>query len=117
MGRRMQPLVLCAYEVDVDPVFDAMDRMAKSSHGVSDNDLDCPTWRLELLSGRTPASHVLANRLIGSGFVGMRVKSYALGSDDCDVNLVLWRWSDAMPVRVTLIDDEERLKRSLRLGP
>ena len=25
LGRRMQPLTLCAYEVDVEPVFDSLD--------------------------------------------------------------------------------------------
>ena len=114
MGRRMQPLVLCAYEVDVEPVLDTADRLARTSHGVGDHELDCPNWRLELLSGRTPASHVLADRLIAAGFAGMRVKSYARGAGDRDVNLVLWRWGTATPIRVTLIDEEDRLERFLR---
>ena len=114
MGRRMQPLVLCSYEVDVAPVFDALDGAGKESLGIVDADLDCPEWRLEALSGRTPASHALADRLVSSGFAGMRVRSYAVGADVGDVNLVLWRWGDALPHRVVLIDDERRLQASLR---
>lgn len=114
MGRRMQPLVLCAYEVDVAPVFDALNGADKASFGVADDDLDCPAWRLDVLSGRTPASHALADRLISSGFAGMRVRSYATGAGLGDVNLVLWRWGDTLPRRVALIDDEHRLQVSLR---
>lgn len=110
----MQPLVLCAYEVDVAPVFDAMDRAARTSYGVGDHELDCPTWRFDSLSGRTPASHALASRLTVSGFAGMRVRSYAEGAGDGDVNLVLWHWGAALPSRVKLIDDEYRLERRLR---
>ena len=102
MGRRMQPLVLCAYDVDVAPVFDALDGADKEALGIVDADLDCPAWRLEALSGRTPASHALADRLICSGFAGMRVRSYAAGAGAGDVNLVLWRWGDALPHRVAL---------------
>lgn len=114
MGRRMQPLVLCAYEVDVAPVFDALDRAEKESLGIVDGDLDCPEWRLEALSGRTPASHALADRLLSAGFAGMRARSYAEGAGVGDTNLVLWRWGDALPHRVALIDDERRLRASLR---
>ncbi|MDE0419609.1 MAG: RES domain-containing protein [Gammaproteobacteria bacterium] len=114
MGRRMQPLVLCAYEVDVAPVFDALDGADKDSLGIVDADLDCPAWRLEALSGRTPASQALVERLVSSGFAGMRVPSYAEGAGVGDVNLVLWRWGDALPHRVVLIDDEQRLEASLR---
>ena len=114
LGRRMQPLVLCAYEVDVDPVFDSLDPRDRALHGVEDVDLDCPTWRHDELSGKTPASHLLADRLVSSGFAGLRVKSYAAGAAEHDVNLVLWRWNDALPCRVLLIDDEDRLNSSWR---
>ncbi len=114
MGRRMQPLVLCSYEVDVAPVFDALDDAARKSLGIVDADLDCPEWRLEALSRRTPASHALADRLVRSGFAGVRVRSYAAAAGVGDVNLVLWRWGDALPHRAVLIDDERRLHASLR---
>lgn len=104
----------CAYEVDVAPVFDTLDGADKESLGIVDADLDCPQWRLEALSGRTPASRALADRLASSGFAGMRVRSYAAGTGVGDVNLVLWRWGDPLPHKVVLIDDERRLQASLR---
>lgn len=41
----------------------------------------------------------------------MRVRSFAVGADEADVNLVMWQWGDEYPTRVTLIDDESRLRR------
>lgn len=109
IGRRMQPLVLCAYEVDVDPVFDALDLSARLAHSVGQAEIDCPTWRHEMFSGRTPASQALADRLVAAGFAGMRVGSYAAGAGERDINLVLWRWGDRLPTRVALIDEDNRL--------
>ena len=105
----MQPLVLCAYEVDADAVFDALNPAARAAQSVSQAELDCPDWRNALFSGRTPASQALADRLIAAGFIGMRYRSYAVGASGADVNLVLWRWGNDLPDRVTLIDDDNRL--------
>ena len=107
--RRMQPLVLCAYEVDISPVFDALNPNERATHSVTQLELDCTTWRDEMFSGKVPASQALADRLMASGFAGMRVGSYALGAAAQDVNLVLWRWSAELPCKIMLIDDENRL--------
>ena len=109
IGRRMQPLVLCAYEVDVDPVFDVLDPGVRAALSVRQAEIDCPTWRHDMFSGRTPASQALAGRLVAAGFAGMRVGSYAAGAGESDVNLVLWRWGDRLPTRVALIDEDDRL--------
>ena len=62
-----------------------------------------------MLAGAVPASQALADRLIAAGYVGMRVRSFAVGAGADDVNLVMWRWGANPPARVTLIDDEHRL--------
>ncbi len=105
----MQPLVLCAYEADVDPVFDALDPSARAAHSVSQAEIDCPAWRHELFSGQMPASQALADRLMAAGFAGMRFGSYALGAGESDNNLVLWHWGNELPTRVALIDEDNRL--------
>ena len=109
LGRPMQPLTLCAYEVDAEPVFDTQDEARRRALGVRVSDLACPTWESEMLSGELPASQALADRLIAEGYSGMRVRSFAAGTGPDDLNLVMWRWSAKRPARVVLIDDEGRL--------
>ena len=109
LGRPMQPLTLCAYEVNVEPVFDAEEEESRRALGVSDSDLTCPAWEAEMLAGKIPASQAVADRLIAEGFAGIRVRSFAAGTGADDLNLVLWRWGPERPNRVVLIDDEGRL--------
>ena len=103
--------MLCAYEIDAEPVFDSLDSRARDIHAVTDADVGCPGWEWDMHGGSVPASQALADRLIAAGYVGMRVWSFAPGSDAQDLNLVLWHWGDRMPSRVVLIDDEGRLTR------
>ena len=109
LGRPMQPLTLCAYDVDAEPVFDALDEERLRDRGVSDGDLACPAWEADMLAGAVPASQALADRLIAAGYAGMRVRSFATGAGADDINLVMWRWGAAPPVRVVLVDNEDRL--------
>lgn len=116
LGRPMQPLILCAYEIDAEPVFDALDGARRRALGVRDTDLSCPDWEARMLAGGTPASQALADRLIASGHAGMRVPSFAAGAGPDDLNLVLWRWGASRPARAILIDDEGRLSGAPRPG-
>ena len=109
LGRPMQPLTLCTYEVDAEPVFDALNGRQRKALGVSHSDSACPAWEAEMLAGKIPSSQALADRLIAEGYAGMRVRSFAAGTDVEDVNLVLWTWGVDRPVRVIPIDDEGRL--------
>ena len=109
LGRPLQPLTLCAYEVDVEPLFDAQEEEQRRALGVNESDLACPTWEAEMLAGGVPASQALADRLIAEGYAGIRVRSFAAGAGAEDLNLVLWRWGPEWPNRVVLIDDEGRL--------
>ena len=111
LGRPMQPLTLCAYEVDAEPVFDATNDERRRALGVTEADLACPTWEAEMLAGFVPAPQALADRLIAAGYAGIQVRSYATGAGLADLNLVLWKWGDNLPARVILIDDEGRLSR------
>ena len=107
----MQPLTLCAYKVDVAPVVDARDAADRARLGIADADLRCPNWEREMLDRRIPASQALADRLIAAGIAGMLVSSFARGARPDDVSLVFWRWGDALPFRIVVIDDEDRLRR------
>ena len=46
----------------------------------------------------------------------MLVRSFAIGASEDDVNLVMWRWGDAHPAHVTVIDEQGRLTRPERGG-
>ena len=105
----MQPLTLCAYEVDVEPVFDALDPSQREAQRVKTDDTFCLNWEQDMLAGNIPASQRLADHLITAGYAGMRVQSFAPGAGTDDLNLVFWRWDNHRPCKVLLIDDEERL--------
>ena len=73
-----------------------------------------------MLGGGIPDSQHLAERLIAQGYAGMLVPSFVPvglpqaddlsgNPGDDDRNLVLWKWSDSLPIRVRLVDDEGRL--------
>ena len=109
LGRPMQPLTLCAYEVDVEPVFDAEKEEPRRALGVSDFELACPAWEAEMLAAKVPASQAVADRLIAEGYAGIRVRSFAAGTGADDLNLVLWKWGPERPNRIVLIDNEGRL--------
>ena len=41
--------------------------------------------------------------------MSMLVRSFTVGDSEGDVNLVMWRWGDVYPTRVTVIDKQDRL--------
>lgn len=112
LGRPMQPLTLCAYDVDAEPVFDATDPAQLRDREVLEADLACPTWEADMLDRSVAASQRLAERLVAAGYVGMLVRSFAIGAREEDLNLVMWRWADVHPARVVVIDEEGRLGRA-----
>ena len=111
VGRPMQPLTLCAYEVDAEPVFDAEGPRVLQEANVDPSDVACPTWEADMLGGAVAASQVLAERLVAAGYVGMRVRGFAPGAGGEDMNLVMWHWGDDYPSRVATIDEEGCLTR------
>lgn len=109
---KLQPLTICLYEIDCEDIVDLKHEAGRERVGVSSLDLACP-WALDLAEGRWPASWAVAQRLIDSGAAGVLVPSYARGAKRDAVNLVLWRWSAALPHRVLVHDPSGRLPRNL----
>lgn len=105
----LQPTTLVSYDADIDGLFDSRDAAALTAHGMTAADLAATTWRDEMrVSGRS-RTQAFADNLLAAGFSGLVVRSFARGSSEGDLNLVLWRWSDGLPYRLTVIDDEGRL--------
>lgn len=110
-ARRMPPLTLCEYDVDVDPVADLTTDQARSAHAVALDDLACPWLRLRDEGAAIP-SHDVAERLERDGFAGMLAPSFFPGAQPRHVNLILWRWGDRLPTLVRVHDPDRRLPRN-----
>jgi RES domain-containing protein len=110
-AHRLEPLVLCSYDVDCEDVVDLSDEPSRRAAGVGLDELEC-AWALELAAGRRPASHDVARRLLEAGAAGAIVPSFATGAGPADPNLVLWRWGPELPHRVNVYDPSGRLPKN-----
>ncbi len=106
----LQPTILIAYSADLKLIFDTRDVRQLNRRGMSDAVLGDPGWRAKMLGGEDAPTQKFADDLIVDGFVGLLVRSYAKGSTETDLNIVLWRWSGS-GCRLDIVDDEDRLSR------
>lgn len=111
LGRLQPTVVLAVYQVDVDPLFDALDPGMCKAEGVTESELSCPSWEADMREKKISDSQALANRLIAAGFTGMRVRSYVRNVPPDHVNLVLWDWGDEGSGRLVLLDDRLHLPK------
>lgn len=109
-GHRFDPLTVCSYDVDVDDIVDLRGEAARDAAGIKLADMSCG-WAMDMASGRTPASWVIAERLMAGGAAGILVPSFAGGARHDMANLVLWRWGPKRPHKVTVHDPSRRLAR------
>lgn len=107
----LQPTTLVSYEADIRSVYDTRDAAALAADGFDLGTLADPAWRDQMKTQGEAHTQSLARALIGRGFHGLLVRSFAPGTTENDLNLVLWRWGGTAPSRLTLIDDEARLSR------
>ena len=106
----LQPTVLVSYRAELGPTFDTRDADALKDYGQSAGILADSGWRTAMLEGRTAPSQEFARALVGDGFTGLLVRSFAKGTSGTNLNLVLWQWAgDGCTLEV--IDDEDRLGR------
>lgn len=111
LAARIEPCVLCSYEVDCDDIVDLRDKAARETAGVPFEDLAC-AWALLALERKPVPSQMLAARLMGDGKAGVLVPSFAVGSAADSFNLVLWTWGADLPHRVAVHDPSGRLPKS-----
>ncbi|MHA6688544.1 RES family NAD+ phosphorylase [Mesorhizobium sp. A556] len=108
----LQPTTLVSYDAEIEDIFDCRDGPALQAEGMDDAALADGTWRDQMKATGEARTQAFARKLIARGHRGLMVRSFAPGANETDLNLVLWAWSDAAPSRLTLIDDEDRLKRT-----
>jgi RES domain-containing protein len=109
-ARKIDPCVLCSYDVACDDIADLRTEAACAAERVTFADLDCP-WFALLAAGREPPTWPLVRSLFASGRAGALVPSYAPGATEDDHNLVLWRWGEHDPHRVRVYDPSGRLPK------
>lgn len=108
---KAQPLTLCGYDVDCEDIADLTDPAVCAALGVAPADLAC-AWEYLVDLGQAPPTWTLADRLIASGHSGVKVRSFAHGATERDINVVFWQWTPAPPHRVQVVDDLGRLPRN-----
>jgi RES domain-containing protein len=108
---KLNPCLLCCYEVDCADIADLRSDAGRTEHNVSLADLSSP-WEADVRARREPASWQVARRLIARGIAGILVPSFTPGARAGDDNLVLWDWSERPPHQVTVFDPSRRLPRN-----
>jgi RES domain-containing protein len=108
---KINPCVLCSYDVDCEDVADLRIDAGRAEHGIAPADLSC-AWLSDALDGREPTSWRMARRLVSGGYAGILVPSFAPGATAVDQNLVLWDWASGRLHQVTVFDPSGRLPRN-----
>ena len=111
LALKIEPLLLCSYEVDCQDILDLTTPAGLKAAGVPAPDLACG-WMLLAHEGKPPPTWTLARRLVGDGLAGVIVPSFAPGATAQDRNLVLWRWGPDRPHKATVHDPSGRLPRN-----
>ncbi|MBL0373611.1 RES family NAD+ phosphorylase [Rhizobium sp. KVB221] len=109
-AHRIDPCVLCSYEVDCDDIADLTTEQGRDEYAVTLDELACG-WALALAEGKRPQSWGIHDRLRARDVAGIVVPSFAPGAEPDDRNLVLWKWGESLPHRVNVIDPSGRLPK------
>ena len=111
LARKIDPYVLCTYDVDCEDIADLRNESERTTHRVKCAEL-AGGWLLIAQGGATPPSWLIAKRLKSEGFAGILVPSFANGATTEDCNLVLWEWGANLPHKVTVYDPSGRLPKN-----
>ncbi|MFY9657165.1 MAG: RES family NAD+ phosphorylase [Methylocystis sp.] len=109
-AHKIEPCVLCSYDVDCEDVVDLRAEDDRKAAEVSLDDMAC-AWFSDLSQGREPPSWRIARVLIRAGNAGVLVPSFAPGATTEDQNLVLWKWGPDLPHKISVHDPSGRLQR------
>lgn len=110
-SHRLQPLLMCEYEVDCDDIADLSDEVGRQYHDVAWDDLACG-WLTCLRERCDAPSWLAADRLRNAGYSGIIVPSFVPGASEANRNLVLWKWGPELPHRVMVYDPSGRLPKN-----
>ena len=109
-AHRIDPCVLCSYEIDCEGVANLTTAQERGEHSVALDDMAC-AWAIDLANGGRPPSWSVYDRLTAQNITGILVPSFAPGAEANDLNLVLWDWGPDLPHKVTVFDPSGRLPK------
>jgi RES domain-containing protein len=109
-AHRIDPCILCSYDVDCDDIADLRAETGRRKHAVFIDDMAC-AWATALSENERPASWDIYDRLRIKGFVGILVPSFASGAEEDDHNLVLWNWGPNLPHKIEVYDPSGRIPK------
>jgi RES domain-containing protein len=108
---KIEPCVLCAYEVDCEDIIDLRTEESRVAAAVKEADA-ASAWFADVAARREPRSWRLAKRLRRDGAAGLLVPSSARSATAQDHNLVLWTWGGNYLHRVVVPDPSGRLPKN-----
>jgi len=94
----LQPTTLVSYDADFEPLFDTRDLNLLEKHRITPQALSNTTWRDEMNLRGEALTQQLARDLRQAGFHGLIVRSFAPGTTDADLNIVLWTWGTSLHI-------------------
>ena len=109
--RKMEPYVMCSYDVDCEDIVDLSDASGRRAADVEESVLSAG-WFSHIAAGTKPPQWRLVESLVAKGAAGALVPSYAPEAMAPDRNLVLWRWGQGLPHKVEVFDASGRLPRN-----
>lgn len=110
-SQRLQPLTMCEYDIDCDPITDLRTDVARKAAGVELDDLAC-AWLNFLRAGEEAPSWRVVDQLKVAGNAGMLAPSFFPGTSPINCNLILWRWGPDLPTQVSVFDPSGRLPKN-----
>ena len=109
-AHKIEPCVLCSYDVDCEDVVDLRTEKDRKTADVSFADM-AGAWFSHISQGREPPSWGIARSFINARKAGVVVPSFAPGATPADQNLVLWKWGTSLPHKVLVYDPSGRLPK------
>jgi len=109
---KAQPMTLVSYDVDCNNIADLNNLETLKFLGLTPPELAC-AWEDLARQEQEPSTWRLADKLQALSVNGIQCRSFAPGCSEQNQNLVLWEWSDTTPNLVRVIDDFERLPKSI----
>lgn len=108
---KIKPLTIVAYDVDAEPIADLSTAESCDLNGIDPKHLSC-AWLALHAKGEEVPSWRVANHLQAKGFCGLIAPSFAPGSTQQDLNLVLFEWSDTLPSKIIPYDPDDHLPKN-----